>query len=32
MSVTNDFLLGNGLRDLKGDNRGSQQAYRFDYP
>ena len=32
MSVTNDFFLSNGLRDLKGDNRGSQQAYRFDYP
>jgi len=32
MSVTNDFFLSNGLRDLKSDNRGSQQPYRFDYP
>jgi hypothetical protein len=32
MSVTNDFFLSNGLRDLKSDNRSSQQTDRFDYP
>jgi hypothetical protein len=32
MGVTNDFFLGDGLRDLKCDDRSRQQAYRFDYP
>ena len=32
MRVTNDLFLGNGLGDLKSDDRGSQQTYRFDYP
>jgi len=30
MSVTNDFLLGNGLRDLQGDNCGGKQTYGLD--
>jgi hypothetical protein len=31
MSVTNDFLLGDRLRNLKRNDRGSQQAHRLDH-